>query len=581
MAWPAVAATWDPVFDLLARDHTVIAPDLPGHGESDKPVGSDYSLGALASSLRDLLLSTGHLGATVVGHSLGGGIAMQFAYQFPSRCERLVLVGAGGLGPDVSPMLRVLTFPGMEYLFPVLFASQLRDAGKFTFSLLKKAGLRRSANVEEVWRSYVSLTDPPTRAAFVRTLRSVVDLGGQHVSAHDRLPLAADIPTLIVWGDSDAIIPVHHADAARETLPHEPGRDLRGIRPLPALRGSRTVRRGARRLHRDDRAGPGLRGADHRGARQPLTRSPLDGRALRVAHGAGWRPHGHHPDRRRRRTQAHGRCHRRPRESARGPVPRRRPDPTRVGHHAAGPRASAGTPYSVDLRGHGDSGWAPDGDYTLEAFARDALVIARSFDTKPAMVGASLGGISSLAAIGDSTRAGDACARALVLVDVAPKIEQSGVSRIGDFMTANLDGFESLDEVADVIAAYNPHRPRPKNLDGLKKNLRQRADGRWVWHWDPRFVSGKFGSPDETRSSFVEAGRLDNDARSLDIPTLLVRGRMSDLLSEEGAQDLLRLVPHAELVDVAGAGHMVAGDRNDAFNGAVVEFLESVRSAAA
>jgi len=212
-------ATWDPVFDLLARDHTVIAPDLPGHGESDKPIGSDYSLGALASSLRDLLLSTGHLGATVVGHSLGGGIAMQFAYQFPSRCERLVLVGAGGLGPDVSPMLRVLTFPGMEYLFPVLFASQLRDAGKFTFSLLKKAGLRRSANVEEVWRSYVSLTDPPTRAAFVRTLRSVVDLGGQHVSAHDRLPLAADIPTLIVWGDSDAIIPVHHADAARETLP--------------------------------------------------------------------------------------------------------------------------------------------------------------------------------------------------------------------------------------------------------------------------------------------------------------------------------------------------------------------------
>jgi len=212
-------ATWDPAFELLARDHTVIAPDLPGHGVSDKPVGSDYSLGALASSLRDLLLATGHSAATVVGHSLGGGIAMQFAYQFPSRCERLVLVGAGGLGTDVSPMLRALTFPGVEYLFPVLFATQLRDAGAFTFSLLKKAGLRRSANVEEVWRSYVSLTDPPTRAAFVRTLRSVVDVGGQHVSAHDRLPLAADIPTLIVWGDSDAIIPAHHADAARESLP--------------------------------------------------------------------------------------------------------------------------------------------------------------------------------------------------------------------------------------------------------------------------------------------------------------------------------------------------------------------------
>ena len=213
------SATWDPVFDRLTRHHFVIAPDLPGHGESDKPVGSDYSLGALASSLRDLLLYCGQTSATVVGHSLGGGIAMQFAYQFPSRCERLVLVGSGGLGSDVSPMLRILTVPGVEYLFPVLFASQLRDAGRWTFSVLKKAGLRRSANVEEVWRSYVSLTDPPTRAAFVRTLRSVVDTGGQHVSAHDRLPLAADIPTLIVWGDSDAIIPAHHAEAARETLP--------------------------------------------------------------------------------------------------------------------------------------------------------------------------------------------------------------------------------------------------------------------------------------------------------------------------------------------------------------------------
>ena len=233
---------------------------------------------------------------------------------------------------------------------------------------------------------------------------------------------------------------------------------------------------------------------------------------------------------------------------------------------------------SVDLRGHGDSAWAPDGDYTLDAFARDVDVIARSFDQSPALVGASLGGISSLAAIGDSTEAGDPVARALVLVDVAPKIEQGGVSRIGDFMTANLDGFESLEAVADVIAEYNPHRPRPKNLDGLKKNLRQRADGRWVWHWDPRFVSGKFGSPDETRSTFVEPGRLDRAARSLTVPTLLVRGRMSDLLSEEGARDLLRLVPHAQLVDVAGAGHMVAGDRNDAFNDAVVDFLESVRT---
>jgi non-heme chloroperoxidase len=231
--------------------------------------------------------------------------------------------------------------------------------------------------------------------------------------------------------------------------------------------------------------------------------------------------------------------------------------------------------YSVDLRGHGDSAWAPDGDYSLDGFANDVRAIARSFDEPPALVGASLGGIASLAAIAETT--GPPLAIALVLVDVAPRIEAAGVSRIGDFMTGNLDGFESLEEVADAISAYNPHRPRPSNLNGLKKNLRQRADGRWVWHWDPRFVSGRFGSPDETRSTLVDGDRLQRAARQLTIPTLLVRGRMSDLLSEEGARELLELVPHAQLADVAGAGHMVAGDRNDAFNDAVVEFLASVR----
>jgi non-heme chloroperoxidase len=231
--------------------------------------------------------------------------------------------------------------------------------------------------------------------------------------------------------------------------------------------------------------------------------------------------------------------------------------------------------YSVDLRGHGDSAWAPDGDYSLDAFARDVRAVARSLNQPPALVGASLGGIASLAAIAETE--GDPMAVALVLVDVAPRIEAAGVSRIGDFMKGNLDGFESLEEVADAIGAYNPHRPRPKNLDGLKKNLRQRADGRRMWHWDPRFVSGRFGSPDETRSTLVDGDRLARAARTLTIPTLLVRGRMSDLLSEEGAQELLELVPHARLADVAGAGHMVAGDRNDAFNDAVVEFLASVR----
>jgi pimeloyl-ACP methyl ester carboxylesterase len=230
--------------------------------------------------------------------------------------------------------------------------------------------------------------------------------------------------------------------------------------------------------------------------------------------------------------------------------------------------------YSVDLRGHGDSAWAPDGDYTLDAFARDAAEVARALPQPPALVGASLGGIACLTAIGEHE--GPPLATALVLVDVAPRIEPAGVQRIGEFMTGHLDGFGSLEEVADAIAAYNPHRPRPRNLEGLKKNLRQRADGRWVWHWDPRFVSGRFGSPDETRSSIIRGDRLQRAAERLTIPTLLVRGRMSDLLSEEGAQELLQLVPHAQLVDVAGAGHMVAGDRNDAFNAAVVEFLESV-----
>jgi len=233
--------------------------------------------------------------------------------------------------------------------------------------------------------------------------------------------------------------------------------------------------------------------------------------------------------------------------------------------------------YSVDLRGHGDSAWAPDGDYGLDAFASDVRAVARSFSQPPALVGASLGGLASLAAIAETE--GPPLATALVLVDVAPRIEAAGVSRIGDFMTGNLDGFASLDEVADAISAYNPHRPRPKNLDGLKKNLRQRADGRWVWHWDPRFVSGRFGSPDETRSTLIDGDRLQRAARKLTIPTLLVRGRMSDLLSEEGARELLELVPHAQLADVAGAGHMVAGDRNDAFNDAVVDFLASVRPA--
>ena len=234
--------------------------------------------------------------------------------------------------------------------------------------------------------------------------------------------------------------------------------------------------------------------------------------------------------------------------------------------------------YSIDLRGHGESAWDPDGDYTMDAFAGDIRAVARSFAQPPALVGASLGGLSCLVAIAEAPAAeGPAVARALVLVDVAPRIEAAGRDRIGSFMIEHMEeGFGSLDEVADAIQRYNPHRPRPRDLAGLKKNVRLREDGRWVWHWDPRFITGRLGSRDETRSSLIDATRLQDAARALTIPTLLVRGRQSDLLSEAGAQEFLELVPHARFVDVANAGHMVAGDRNDLFNNAVVSFLDGV-----
>ena len=233
--------------------------------------------------------------------------------------------------------------------------------------------------------------------------------------------------------------------------------------------------------------------------------------------------------------------------------------------------------YSVDLRGHSESEWAPDGDYGLDAFAADVREIARALPRRPVLVGASLGGIASLTAVAETE--GPPLASALVLVDVAPRVERDGAERIGAFMRRNLqEGFGSIEEVADAIAAYNPHRPRPKDLSGLQKNLRQRPDGRWAWHWDPEFVTGRLGSADETRTrSMMNEGRLQAAARAITIPTLLVRGRMSDIVSEQGARELQELVPHAQVVDVAGAGHMVAGDKNDLFNDAIVAFLDQVR----
>jgi non-heme chloroperoxidase len=244
----------------------------------------------------------------------------------------------------------------------------------------------------------------------------------------------------------------------------------------------------------------------------------------------------------------------------------------------AGVLASSGwRVWSVDQRGHGDSNWAPDGDYTVDAFAADVGAIARSMPRPPVLVGASLGGIASLLTVGEAEQQAE-LARALVLVDVAHRLERAGTQRIGAFMTGNLDGFATLEEAADAIAAYNPHRPRTTDLSGLAKNLRQRDDGRWVWHWDPAFVQGRFGSDDETRTSSISFDRLDRAVEALEIPTLLVRGRSSDLLSEEGVADFLAKAPHAEFADVAGAGHMVAGDRNEVFNRAILEFLARHRT---
>ena len=229
---------------------------------------------------------------------------------------------------------------------------------------------------------------------------------------------------------------------------------------------------------------------------------------------------------------------------------------------------------SMDLRGHGDSEWSPDGDYSLRSFAGDVTVVGRSLG-RPVLIGASLGGISSLAALGEHHD--DPPGRGLVLVDVAPNIEPAGAARIGAFMQEHMaSGFASLEEVADAVHAYNPHRPRPSDLSGVRKNVRLRADGRWYWHWDPRFVTNPRDV--EPRTGLVRADVLEEAARNLTVPVLLVRGRQSDLLSEEGARRFLDLVPGAAFADVGGAGHMVAGDRNDAFNDAVVSFLASMRA---
>lgn len=223
--------TWIPAMHLLQRDFTVLAPDFLGHGQSAKPLG-DYSLGNHASTLRDFLHLLGIERATVVGQSFGGGVAMQFAYQFPEMCERLILVDAGGLGREVSWILRLITLPAAEYVMPVLFPTFVRDWGNSVARFLDDRGIR-NAPAAEMWRSYTSLTEGENRQAFVRTMRAVIDPGGQTVSAIDRLYLAARTPTLIVWGDRDKIIPVVHAYNAHKAIPNSRLEIMEGVGHFP------------------------------------------------------------------------------------------------------------------------------------------------------------------------------------------------------------------------------------------------------------------------------------------------------------------------------------------------------------
>ena len=222
---------------------------------------------------------------------------------------------------------------------------------------------------------------------------------------------------------------------------------------------------------------------------------------------------------------------------------------------------------SLDLRGHGQSDWSPTGAYDLEDFVRDLVSVARSFEQPPVVVGASLGGMAALCAAGEAQ---SPLLAAVVLVDVTPRLEPGGVVRIISFMTERPEGFASLEEAADSVAAYREQRARPSDLAGLAKNLRRGEDGRWRWHWDPKFIS----PGGRTRSSLTPE-RLIEAARGLRVPTLLVRGKLSDVVSLTGAAEFQAAVPHARFVDVSGAGHMVAGDRNDLFTDAVIEFLRT------
>ncbi|WP_257836382.1 alpha/beta fold hydrolase [Phenylobacterium sp. J426] len=224
---------------------------------------------------------------------------------------------------------------------------------------------------------------------------------------------------------------------------------------------------------------------------------------------------------------------------------------------------------TLDLRGHGDSGWSPTGDYGIERFAGDLAEVARAMGGRPALIGASLGGLAGLYAEAEIAPGGFS---SITLVDIVPSMDPNGAAKVMEFMSAHVaQGFGSLEEAAEVIAAYLPHRPRPADHSGLAKNLRQGDDGRLRWHWDPGFVSGVHRG-----RSLRDADAFQARLPALTLPVHLIRGRLSELVSREAAEAFVAQLPDARFTDVAGASHMVAGDRNDAFLSAAVGFLEDL-----
>jgi len=253
---------------------------------------------------------------------------------------------------------------------------------------------------------------------------------------------------------------------------------------------------------------------------------------------------------------------------------------TRHAWRATGARiAQAGmVAVAVDQRGHGDSEWIADGAYAFADFAADATAVAQAIRARtgaaPIAIGASLGGIASLLAAGRARARGEGAPfSALVLVDITPRVDPDGVAKVRGFMRTHAeDGFATIEQAAEAVAAYLPHRPRPRSHEGLKKNLRLHPDGRWRWHWDPRFLAG----PRAVGSDLGIEQELAAAARGLVIPTLLVRGKSSELVQEAHAKEFLALVPHAHYADVSGARHMVAGDENDVFAAAILKFLNGL-----